>query len=563
MRVMLVNWAPIREGAAKGGGVNGYCQALALELVRLGHEVISLSGGTTFTPAPESRDPGPCHVVRREDWRGVRVYEVVNSPVLAPSIHQFSQPLGEVSAPELEACLAALAGRLRPDLVHVHNLEGFSVGSVEALRSGRAPGSEDPPTVDARVFFSLHNYHTVCPQVNLLRGHRVPCFDFDGGHACARCVEAPDPVAARRRIIAGKNVFAPMLPMMPFWLRFALWQVPGLKRGARAVKAWVRRKRRSAAIGPPPPEAPRPMWVPLTNTIQPEPAASSSRRAPNDYAHRRAAMIAMLNSCDSVLAVSDFVRRKYESYGVDPAVISTVHIGTRINELARRIPRVDPPPFAGPGGTTRPVRVVFLGFNHFAKGLPMFADSLALLVPEVLARIHLSVYALGGDAIEERFRRMERRLAGLTFRNGYRFDEIPRLLAGQDLGVVPSIWWDNGPQTVFEFLACGVPVLGAEVGGIPDFIQDGRNGLLFRSNDRYDLARRLAEVVRNPLMLQELRRGVRPPKDIADHALELVRLYHASVSSAPAKALADEEPAAVLVRVPEHQPMVRDAGGVS
>src|SRR5204863_9515212 len=105
VRIVLVNWAPIRDGAARGGGVNGYTQALALELVRRGHDVVSLCGGMRYdserglSERSRAESPGPCRIERLDDWRGIAVYEVVNSPVLAPSLDQFREPLGEVSAP--------------------------------------------------------------------------------------------------------------------------------------------------------------------------------------------------------------------------------------------------------------------------------------------------------------------------------------------------------------------------------------------------------------------------------------------------------------------------------
>jgi glycosyltransferase involved in cell wall biosynthesis len=125
-----------------------------------------------------------------------------------------------------------------------------------------------------------------------------------------------------------------------------------------------------------------------------------------------------------------------------------------------------------------------------------------------------------------RFERLRPRLAGLTYQYAYDYSDIPWLLGGRDLVVVPSVWWDNAPQTVFEAFGCGVPVLGAELGGIPDFVTHGHNGLLFRGNDRYDLARRLAECVREPAALDRLRANVRPPKSIADHGTEIEALYH-------------------------------------
>jgi glycosyltransferase involved in cell wall biosynthesis len=301
-------------------------------------------------------------------------------------------------------------------------------------------------------------------------------------------------------------------------------------KGVPALRGAVRAFKRAWHGTPGAPDKPgggvravdHPTWVPLTNSVVPEPP---SARQPNSYGRRRAAMIDALNACDAVLAVSEFVRRKYESLGVSPRVISTMHIGSRMNRLSAAHRRVEPPPMIAPGGMRRPIRLVFLGFNNYFKGLPMLVDALALLTPEVLARFRLAIHAHSAERIEPRFRPIGRGLAGLTIRYGYEFEQIPSILAGADLGLVTSVWWDNAPQTVFEMLACGVPVLGADIGGIPDFIRDGHNGLLFRANDRYDLARRLAEVARDPAIVAGLRANARPTKGIDEHAREIIDLY--------------------------------------
>ena len=38
-----------------------------------------------------------------------------------------------------------------------------------------------------------------------------------------------------------------------------------------------------------------------------------------------------------------------------------------------------------------------------------------------------------------------------------------------------------------ESIACGTPVLGAEIGGIPELVEQGVTGELFRSGDENDL----------------------------------------------------------------------------
>jgi glycosyltransferase involved in cell wall biosynthesis len=68
-------------------------------------------------------------------------------------------------------------------------------------------------------------------------------------------------------------------------------------------------------------------------------------------------------------------------------------------------------------------------------------------------------------------------------------------------------------------------VLGANIGGIPDFVKHGTNGLLFRANDRTDLARIITDLVRDPAQIDTLRAGITAPKSMAEHAGELLAEY--------------------------------------
>ncbi len=557
MRIVLVNWARIWDGASYGGGVNQYCQALAIELVRRGHDVVSLFGGTSFLT-----DPAECMIRRHEDWLGVKVFEVVNSPVMAPSIVQYEDPMGEVSAPELEKQVGKLFAALKPDVVHWNNIEGFSIGCIAAARS----------VCKARHIFSLHNYHTICPQVYLMQGHRKTCYDADNGHNCATCIEFR-PRAEERAKHAKKYLYAmggdpkPIEDARHAWLgalgifKRVLWgpleirrarqkvvirvEPPGLPVGLDGVAGSLpleacppkggdsgdkrgKTPHLMAELNPwKPPSPDAPELQPLTNDVRPEP---KSNKPINDYGRRRAAMVEMLSSCESVLAVSDFVRRKFVSMGVREDRIHTMPIGSRINRVVKLKPDMtfDPPAFEPsptPWNKQRPLRVHFMGYNNYYKGLHVVAEALEMMAPEHLRQIDLSIFALDGHRIEWMFRRLEPRLARLTFKGEYNYHDIPWMLGGKDLTLVPSVWWDNAPQTVFESMACGVPVLGADIGGIPDFVKDGFNGLLFTANSRPSLKQTLIRAIENPHMVWGLRANVRPPRAIEEHAVDMERVY--------------------------------------
>lgn len=66
-----------------------------------------------------------------------------------------------------------------------------------------------------------------------------------------------------------------------------------------------------------------------------------------------------------------------------------------------------------------------------------------------------------------------------------KLDELRRTAAA---AVVPSIWMENSPMTIYESYAVGLPVIGSDIGGIPELIDPGETGFLFEPKDADGLA---------------------------------------------------------------------------
>lgn len=91
--------------------------------------------------------------------------------------------------------------------------------------------------------------------------------------------------------------------------------------------------------------------------------------------------------------------------------------------------------------------------------------------------------------------------AGLqvTFTGYLSGTRLTEALRGSRGVVVPSECYENAPLSILEAFACGKPVLGSRIGGIPELIDEGMNGYLFEPGD----VRSLTETIGRFLKLTE------------------------------------------------------------
>lgn len=94
--------------------------------------------------------------------------------------------------------------------------------------------------------------------------------------------------------------------------------------------------------------------------------------------------------------------------------------------------------------------------------------------------------------------------------------------------IYPSEWYENCPFSVMESIQYGTPVIGADIGGIPELIREGVTGLVFPSGDEEQLKVRIQELWDDENKLMDYSRnclkfGFTP----ADEYARLVKQYYA------------------------------------
>lgn len=114
-------------------------------------------------------------------------------------------------------------------------------------------------------------------------------------------------------------------------------------------------------------------------------------------------------------------------------------------------------------------------------------------------------YKNGVDILEKAFEIVKKKFpdAELRIISDARHEDIPKYLWEADVFVRPSR--SEGLGTAFlEAMAAGLPIIGTNVGGIPDFLKDGETGLFAKVDDSKDLAEKIELLFSDEALRQKL-----------------------------------------------------------
>lgn len=214
-----------------------------------------------------------------------------------------------------------------------------------------------------------------------------------------------------------------------------------------------------------------------------------------------------LKLADLVILPSHYLLSRYEQYSVTSSAYVSRN-GIEMEPLHRR--NVSP----------RRIRFGFLGGLSEEKGFGLILRAVEALEP---SNWQLKIwgippgYTLG---TESHYRNVK-------FMGEFDRSETSTVFSQIDVLLFPSFLPENCPLTVLESLACGVPVIGSRIGGVPELLRDGIDGLLFSPGSEAELRNCMQGILLNRRLLPRMRSEIRARKigTIADQSTEIERLY--------------------------------------
>jgi glycosyltransferase involved in cell wall biosynthesis len=366
-------------------------------------------------------------------------------------------------AHDLEPALAQVIDAVMPDVVHLHSLLNLSFGLP---RLARARG--------AAVVGTLHDYTLVCPS----GGQRVHaaeewiCHDIEP-ERCARCFR-----------------------QHPFHAQWSFGRT-----ALASAPSFVGR------------------------------AASAFRRAAPGLAARAAGAVGRLPgpSADAPAIARRLLRAAEVMGEIDHLVAPSAALASEMARLGAPAERLEVADYGFPAlsaersASGQLLRLGFVGTLVWHKG--------AHLLLEALARLPSGGWTLDvwGDpehfpAYVARLRELARGLP-VRFRGAFAEAEAARVYGGMDVLVVPSLWLENSPLVIHEAFQCGVPVVGARLGGVAGLVEHERNGLLYDAYSSDALATALLRLLAEPELQSRLALAVPAVKTIGEDARRWIERY--------------------------------------
>lgn len=132
--------------------------------------------------------------------------------------------------------------------------------------------------------------------------------------------------------------------------------------------------------------------------------------------------------------------------------------------------------------------VLYFGRLSAEKGVKPLIDA------AIKANVRLVI--LGTGPMEEELRLYAKDQKRVEFKGFQAGEALTNYIRNARCVVLPSEWYENGPYSAMEAMALGKPLIVSDNGGLPELVEDGVNGYIYREKDA--LAEKLQQLMALP-----------------------------------------------------------------
>jgi glycosyltransferase involved in cell wall biosynthesis len=222
------------------------------------------------------------------------------------------------------------------------------------------------------------------------------------------------------------------------------------------------------------------------------------------------------DNIDVFIAPSDFIRNKMMEYGYSKDIITTLPYFTDITL------------FNDHKSKTSHNYILYFGRLVPEKGLKCLLEAV-----KKIPGCRLYVVGNGSAKYVIELKNSGLKSENIKFLPFQNVNKLVPIINNSRFTVLPSVWYEVFGITILESFACGKPVIASNIGGIPEIVKDGYNGLLFEPGNVNDLSEKINKLWNNPLLCKKLgvnaRKYVEKYYNPEDHYNKLMRIYNKAI----------------------------------
>lgn len=457
------------------GGVPNYTRPLFHELLKTPNNVSYLYTSSYLKNYSFFKRKGIKKV-------GDSLYEYINCPNLASNFNALDN---DVENREIENELTEFVQREKFEVIHIHSMLGLTSNLYFKLKQ-----------LNIKLFVTVHEYWWLCPHKVMVDFNKRICDGPTDFKKCAFCVQNCQSTKSSQQIklvAKTKNDFPKIFDIGFKFKNFILGSNKENTQNTTENIAFLN--------------------IEWENSID--------INLEKKLIKRFKANIDALNVCDKVIGVSNDVKNILTKFGVNEEIILVQHIGSTIAEKTiAHTKKVN----------SKKITFGFIGGVGYYKGVHQLVDAYGRLPKELKNKAELKIFGKYGEgyyqAIKERFISTPDDEKQIKFFGKFSPDEIPEISNQIDICVLPSLCADTAPQTIFESFSSGLPVIGPNVGGYPDFVRHEENGLIYEAANVDSLKETLIRIIENPELIVKFQHNITPSKTMKENVGELINLYH-------------------------------------
>ena len=483
MKILYYNWVPFDDDEHRGGGVSIYQKNTIEELAKKDNvDLYFICSGLHYTFSPKKVYIEPyknCY------GNACKSFRIVNSPILSPAYSAWGDIDIYLNDSTLLDLFVDFINKNGPfDIIHFNNFEGLSLKVLDIKKIF-------PKT---KIIYSLHNYYSFCPQVNLWKCEHENCVNNHNGKDCIFCVNR----GATKDEIVFADALSYKLKKLHLFSNSIIFKL--CFRYLYYIKKLLSK------------------LIDLQTFKNDGWNCVSSEALINLYSKYREYNVAYINqNVDLVLAVSDRVRQIALNYGISANKLKTSYIGTKFTLQNKN---------ASKSFEKKDIfNIIYMGYARRDKGFFFLMECLKHMPKRISSRINLYLAVdINDPKTLFELKRIGSKFHSLYLKKGYKHAELSDMLSEMDLGIIPVLWEDNLPQVAIEITAHHVPILCSDLGGAHEL--SSSKAFVFKNNNVNDFISQISRIIEEPDILEDYWKNFKGLISMNEHIEELLEFYN-------------------------------------